>query len=67
MPERVLDDRALNRALLARQGLLERQEATPLEMVDRLVGMQGEEPPFPYVALWSRIRDFDPAELEALR
>ncbi|HEX5909085.1 MAG TPA: winged helix DNA-binding domain-containing protein [Thermoleophilaceae bacterium] len=66
MPDRVLDDRALNRALLARQGLLARRQATPLEMIDRLVGMQGEEPSFPYVALWSRIRDFDPAALEGV-
>ena len=43
----VLDDRALNRALLARQGLLERRQATPLEMVERLVGVQAERPLFP--------------------
>ncbi len=63
--EVVLDDRALNRALLGRQGLLERQLATPLEMVERLVGVQAERPLFPYVGLWSRVAGFDPADLEA--
>ena len=65
MPEPVLGDRALNRALLARQGLLQREPVTALEMVGRLVGMQAEQPQFPYVGLWSRVAGFDPADLEA--
>jgi hypothetical protein len=33
-------------------------------MVDRLVGLQAQEPRDPYLALWSRIVDFDPAGLD---
>ena len=37
-----------------------------LAMVEHLVGMQAQEPKDPYLALWSRLRDFDPGELESL-
>ena len=56
----MLTDRALNRSLLGRQGLLERTAADPLDVVERLVGLQAQEPVDPYVALWSRIERFDP-------
>jgi hypothetical protein len=59
----VLSTRELNRALLARQGLLERERAAPLEMAERLVGLQAQVPENPYVALWSRIESFRPEEL----
>lgn len=61
----VLSARALNRALLARQHLLERTDVRPLELVERLVGLQAQVPSNPYVALWARVDGFDPQELSA--
>jgi hypothetical protein len=62
-----LDRRALNRALLARQWLLDPpRAATPLEAIEQLVGLQAQDVKAPYFQLWSRIADFDPTELSAL-
>jgi hypothetical protein len=61
-----LSTRALNRALLARQLLLRRQDRRPLEVIEHLVGLQAQEPRDPYLALWSRLDPFDPAEVEQL-
>ena len=62
----VLSRRTLNRTLLARQLLLERVRRPPLDVVEHLVGMQAQEPPDPYVGLWTRIDGFDPLELSRL-
>ena len=62
----VLDERALNRATLARQLLLERAEVAPLDAVRHLVGMQAQVPHNPYTALWSRLDGFRPEALSAL-
>ena len=59
----VLSRRALNRSLLARQMLLERVPLPAERVMERLVGMQAQEPPDPYVALWTRLADFNPEEL----
>ncbi|MBM7814426.1 winged helix DNA-binding domain-containing protein [Saccharothrix algeriensis] len=62
----VLSTRALNRATLARQLLLDRAELPVLDAVAHLCGMQAQEPQEPFVGLWSRLRAFDPAALDDL-
>jgi winged helix DNA-binding protein len=62
----MLTARALNRSLLARQGLLRRSRTPPEDAIEQLVGLQAQVPGNPYVALWSRLEDFDPHALSAL-
>ncbi len=62
----VLSRRTLNRTLLTRQLLLERVERPAVELIEHLVAMQAQEPPDPYVGLWTRIDRFDPLELSEL-
>jgi len=62
----VLDTRALNRATLARQLLLDRADLPVFDAVAHLCGMQAQEPQEPFVGLWSRLRAFNPATLDDL-
>ncbi|TYB62268.1 winged helix DNA-binding domain-containing protein [Nonomuraea sp. PA05] len=62
----VLTTRALNRATLARQLLLDRAPVTARDAVAHLCGLQAQEPQEPFAGLWSRVRAFDPAGLSSL-
>jgi len=50
--------RELNRTLLLRQMLLERKRMPVVRAVARLVALQAQYAPSPYVALWSRLEGF---------
>jgi hypothetical protein len=63
-PERVLTLRELNRATLARQLLLARRRLSPVAVIERLVGMQAQWPPAPYVGIWTRTTTFRRSALE---
>src|SRR3954454_24171078 len=52
-------DRALNRALLARQGLLEPFDAPVVEVVEAIGALQAQAWAAPPVALWSRMKSFE--------
>jgi winged helix DNA-binding protein len=62
--ERVLMLRELNRATLARQFLLQRKRLSPTAVIERLVGMQAQWPPAPYVGIWTRTTNFRREALE---
>lgn len=58
MPERVLIARELNRAILARQLLLDRSTLSLTRALEQVGGLQAQYAPSAYVALWSRLRVF---------
>ena len=58
--------RALNRAALHRQLLLDRAALTARAAVGHLGGLQAQAPLAPYVGLWTRLAGFRPAELKDL-
>ena len=64
MTERVLTLRELNRATLSRQLLLERKQRSPTSVIERLVGMQAQWPPAPYIGIWTRTTSFRRETLE---
>jgi hypothetical protein len=62
----VLSTRALNRATLARQLLLDRVDLPVLDAVGHLCGLQAQEPQEPFIGLWSRLQGFAPPALSDL-
>ena len=61
-----LSPRALNRATLARQLLLDRATLTAGEAVRHLTGLQAQAPLAPYVGLWTRLAGFRQQQLKDL-
>jgi hypothetical protein len=62
-PHDVLTQRRLNRATLARQMLLRRERCSIVEAVERLCGMQAQEPRPPFPGLWTRLQGFHREDL----
>lgn len=67
MTEQVLSTRQLNRAVLARQLLLERSPLSPERAIEQVAGLQTQYAPSGYLGLWSRLAGFRrPALTDAL-
>jgi hypothetical protein len=60
-----LTQRRLNRATLARQMLLRRESVDVVDALARIAGLQAQEPASPFIALWTRLADFDADALSA--
>ena len=60
---RVLTERELNRALLARQLLLERAKTPLPRALERIGGIQAQYAPSMYVGLWARLEGFERDQL----
>ena len=63
MSERVLTSRDLNRALLARQRLLERSREPIPRVLERMGGLQAQYAPSMYIGLWSRTEEIGRAHV----
>src|SRR5919198_5141061 len=61
--ERVLMQRELNRAVLARQLLLERSTLSIPRALERVAGLQMQYAPSGYVGLWTRLEGFSRDDL----
>jgi hypothetical protein len=61
-----LSTRALNRATLQRQMLLERARTKVPAALEHLVGLQAQAPDAPYVGLWTRLDGFATDDLASL-
>lgn len=62
----LVSKRELNRATLARQGLLERESTAPIRLAERLCGLQAQELLPPLIGLWTRLDGVDREGLERL-
>jgi hypothetical protein len=62
--EPVLTVRELNRAVLERQLLTRRRRLSATVVIERLVGLQAQWPPAPYVGIWTRTAGFRREQLE---
>jgi Winged helix DNA-binding domain len=62
--ERTLTEKELNRALLARQLLLERSGASVPKVLEQMGGLQAQYAPSMYIGLWSRMEGFERSRLD---
>jgi hypothetical protein len=62
--ERVLTQRELNRATLARQLLLKRLQLGAVPALERVAGLQSQLAATAFVGLWTRLEGFRPAALD---
>jgi hypothetical protein len=62
-PRRVLTERELNRAVLARQLLLERMKLSLPRTLERIGGIQAQYAPSMYIGLWTRLDQFERDQL----
>ena len=63
MADRTLTMRELNRATLARQMLLDRENIGVSEAVGRLAGLQAQVQNPPYIGLWTRLQNYSREDL----
>src|SRR5688500_20385966 len=63
MAERVLTERELNRAMLARQRLLERADLSGPKALERVGGVQTQDAKSGYIGLWTRLAGFERDDL----
>lgn len=63
MSSELITTRQLNRALLARQMLLARENTSAVNAVERLAGMQAQQARPPFVGLWTRLDGFQRGDL----
>jgi hypothetical protein len=64
MADLSLSPRELNRATLARQGLLDRESHPVPSGVEQFGALQSQHPDWPPVALWTRLPNFQQARLD---
>ena len=62
--QRTLSERELNRAVLARQLLLDRSNASIPKALERVGGIQAQYAPSMYIGLWSRLEGFERVALD---
>ncbi len=66
MTTQILTLRQLNRATLARQMLLERENISVPIAIERLAGMQAQLASAPFIGLWTRLHNFEREDLANL-
>ena len=64
-PPELIDSKRLNRAVLARQLLIDRSDASTPAVLEKMAGLQAQYAPSSYVGLWSRRLGMQRSDLDA--